>query len=296
MILSRRRFLGLAPPALWHGCGVDTRGVEGEGEGEGEGAGEGEGEGEAPLWRDDGTAVLTAGLVDDDAIDDLCALTCDLTVGPCFAASPERKDISEGARGVPLLMRLQIVEVDAGCVPIAGTVVDVWHCGVDGLYTGDEVVAACRQNLDEPATRRTFRGTQVADESGVVEFQSCFPGWYPRPRCARAPQGKQRAGQRGDPAVFRRSHHRVDRGHRARVCGAWRARHRPRLRPFGERTRAAAVSVSFAGRARRFGGRQDGWVVAPVALLSTCTFLARRGESRLGDKLTQFDQLRSNSL
>jgi protocatechuate 3,4-dioxygenase beta subunit len=183
--LHRRRLLTLVPPALWAACAPATgegEGEEGEGEegeGEGEGKGEGEGEGEGAAWSDAGVAGVDELDVDADFDAAVCALSCDLTLGPCFALSPERSDISEGAAGVPLVLGLRVVDVDDGCAPVADAVVDVWHCGVDGLYTGDDAVPACRQFDDEAATRRTFRGTQRTDGAGRVRFLSCFPGWYP---------------------------------------------------------------------------------------------------------------------
>lgn len=123
--------------------------------------------------------TLTA-LYPDPFADDVgaCSLTCDLTVGPCFAQSPRRSDISEGSPGVPLRLALRVVESD-GCTPIAGADVDVWHCGPDGLYTGDDALTACTRGDEGAAGRRTFRGTLTTDENGRVAFDSCFPGWYP---------------------------------------------------------------------------------------------------------------------
>lgn len=190
--LSRRQALqGLALCSA--ACAVPPAGGDvlpvGEGEGEGEGAvgegegeGEGDGEGEPVAWATTGTAAMVAqASYPDPFVDDPapgCVLTCDLTLGPCFAESPLRVDISENAQGVPMRLLLRIVDATT-CAPLNGATVDLWHCGVDGRYTGDDVVPACAQNDVVAMQSRAFRGTQVADERGVVQFDSCFPGWYP---------------------------------------------------------------------------------------------------------------------
>lgn len=114
--------------------------------------------------------------------EEVCALTCDMTLGPCFAASPRRADISEGLPGVPVRLALRVVMDDgaqAGCAPVAGADVDIWHCGADGLYTGDDAHPFCTRNDAGAEARRTFRGTLTTDADGRVAFDTIFPGWYP---------------------------------------------------------------------------------------------------------------------
>ena len=175
--LSRRRFLYVSADGLSAACALPPPSDNG-----GEGEGEGEGEARVVDWAVTGTAAMVGKANYRDPFSNVaaavCPLTCELTLGPCFAASPQREDISEGATGVPVRLLLRIVDADT-CAPIAGAVVDVWHCGPDGLYTGDDTNAACRQGDDEAAQRRTFRGTQESDDDGRVAFDTCYPGWYP---------------------------------------------------------------------------------------------------------------------
>ncbi len=99
-----------------------------------------------------------------------CPATPRQTEGP-FYFDPRlaRADIAEGRPGVPLRLRLQVVDAD-GCVPGPGARVDVWHCDASGAYSGYE---------REGSAGETFmRGTQTADGDGVVAFRTVYPGWY----------------------------------------------------------------------------------------------------------------------
>lgn len=103
-----------------------------------------------------------------------CVLLPEAAEGP-FYFDPvlHRRDITEGKPGLPLLVRLQIV--DTGCVPFEDARVDIWHCDASGAYSG---YAGQPGNLD--ARGETFlRGTQFADSAGIVEFETIYPGWYP---------------------------------------------------------------------------------------------------------------------
>ncbi len=101
---------------------------------------------------------------------DICPVTPRQTEGP-FYFDPElvRRDIAEGRPGVPLRLRLQIVDA-ARCAPSERARVDVWHCDAGGAYSG----------YDRERTRGdTFlRGTQFADARGIAEFATLYPGWY----------------------------------------------------------------------------------------------------------------------
>jgi len=104
------------------------------------------------------------------------ALTCASTLGPCYAETVERKDISEGQKGLPV--RLAFLVVDESCKPIEGATVDIWHTSPDGLYSGDDSVSMCTLDDAEAIASRWFRGVQTTDAKGRVDFDSCFPGWY----------------------------------------------------------------------------------------------------------------------
>lgn len=103
-----------------------------------------------------------------------CVLTPQSSEGPFyFDPKLERSDITEGRPGLPLRLRLQVVEA-ANCAPISGARVDVWHSDALGIYSGYDRPTAAR------ASRETFlRGTQLTDGRGQTAFSTIYPGWYP---------------------------------------------------------------------------------------------------------------------
>ncbi len=162
-------------------------------------------------WARGGTQVLGASYPDpfSNPLGSSCSITCREVIGPCYASSIERRDISEGYPGLPV--RLMLLVVDENCEPIAGANVDVWHTRNTGLYSGDDagqdadgapivfgpppgvdaggpppgivipaggLVAACTSNDPDALSHRFFRGTQTTDATGRVQFDTCYPGWY----------------------------------------------------------------------------------------------------------------------
>ncbi len=104
----------------------------------------------------------------------VCAIMPETTEGPFyFDPDMERADITEGRPGVPLRLRLQVV--DATCQPIPNARVDVWHCDAEGIYSGYP-----RQLGGLDTSGETFlRGTRIAGADGIAEFATIYPGWYP---------------------------------------------------------------------------------------------------------------------
>ncbi len=104
----------------------------------------------------------------------VCSIMPQTTEGPFyFDPRLERTDIAEGRPGLPMAVRMQVV--DAGCAPIPGARVDIWHCDANGRYSGYP-----RQPGGLDTSGETFlRGTQMADRNGVVSFATIYPGWYP---------------------------------------------------------------------------------------------------------------------
>lgn len=106
---------------------------------------------------------------------DVCTIVPEVTEGPYyFDPELERADITEGRPGIPLRVRLQIV--DAGCVVIQGARVDIWHCDATGVYSG---YAGQGDDGAVDTSGETFmRGTQFTDENGIAEFETIYPSWY----------------------------------------------------------------------------------------------------------------------
>lgn len=140
-------------------------------------------------WATGGTAALSANFPADSLFDlgTSCslALTKALTEGPCYFAVPHRDDISESQVGLPMQLCLRVV--DSNCQPLSGLEVEVWHCDVAGLYSGDTSGSSdsggfnagfCTGNNSNAQKAKWYRGTQVTDSNGRVNFKSCFPGWY----------------------------------------------------------------------------------------------------------------------
>ena len=73
------------------------------------------------------------------------------------------------ATGVPLTITLTVVDTSAGCAPLAGAAVYLWHCDIDGRYS----------LYSSGVTNENYlRGVQVTDANGQVTFQSIFPACY----------------------------------------------------------------------------------------------------------------------
>jgi protocatechuate 3,4-dioxygenase beta subunit len=105
-----------------------------------------------------------------------CVLTPQSVEGP-FYIDPEheRADIRAGKRGVPLKVRLKIVEA-AGCTPIAGARIDLWQADAQGIYSGFPGQSDTRQFDTREET--FLRGHQPTRADGVAEFMTLWPGWY----------------------------------------------------------------------------------------------------------------------
>lgn len=106
---------------------------------------------------------------------DVCAIIPEVTEGPYyFDPALERTDITEARPGIPLRIRLQVV--DAACAVIEGARVDIWHCDATGVYSG---YPGQGDDGSVDTTGETFmRGTQFADANGLVEFETVYPSWY----------------------------------------------------------------------------------------------------------------------
>jgi protocatechuate 3,4-dioxygenase beta subunit len=71
------------------------------------------------------------------------------------------------APGVPVELTLTLVHAAAGCRPLAGHVLYLWHNDAAGRYS-----------LYDLPEESYLRGVQVADDAGQVRFTTIFPGCY----------------------------------------------------------------------------------------------------------------------
>ncbi|WP_244904637.1 protocatechuate dioxygenase [Cellvibrio mixtus] len=83
-----------------------------------------------------------------------------------------RENIAEDKTGVPLQVKLKLVNVNNNCSPVSAYVY-IWHCDKDGLYSGYS-----SNNNAGQAGKTYCRGIQYTDTSGVAHFTTIYPGWY----------------------------------------------------------------------------------------------------------------------
>lgn len=107
--------------------------------------------------------------------DTVCFIHPDTVDGPYYENKAIlRSDITEGKKGIPLEVRVRLV--DAQCHPLAGARIDCWQADSQGIYSdfpnqGDDLTIA--------TPGETFlRGTQISDADGMVVFRTIYPGWY----------------------------------------------------------------------------------------------------------------------
>lgn len=115
--------------------------------------------------------AAAAGLISPN----VCTLLPEVTEGPYYIdPGLVRADIREDRAGIPLTMRMQVV--DAACAALEGARVDIWHCDAQGNYSG---FAGQGSDTTADTSDQTFlRGTQMTDAQGLVAFQTIYPGWY----------------------------------------------------------------------------------------------------------------------
>lgn len=110
-----------------------------------------------------------------------CVVTPEQTEGPYFVderlqRSDIRSDPTNGSVSVgpPLVLTLVVSAVGSrGCQPVAGAIVDVWHCDATGAYSDT------RDPRFSTLGKKFLRGYQVTGQDGTVRFTTIYPGWYP---------------------------------------------------------------------------------------------------------------------
>ena len=109
-----------------------------------------------------------------------CSVKPQLTEGPYFVderlnRSDIRVDPTDGAvkPGASLQLTVRVSQITPGsCTPLAGALVDVWHCDALGIYS--DVSDMGFNTLG----KKFLRGYQVTDSNGAVQFTTIYPGWY----------------------------------------------------------------------------------------------------------------------
>ncbi len=137
-----------------------------------------------------------------DAPAPACVLTPAQTEGPYFVderlqRSDIRVDPADGSTrpGALLALTLRVAAIgDSGCVPLAGAIVDIWHCDAKGVYSDANAMSFATRGS------KFLRGYQVTDADGRVRFATIYPGAYP----GRAVHihFKVRANERSAPREF----------------------------------------------------------------------------------------------
>ncbi|MFM9697453.1 intradiol ring-cleavage dioxygenase [Streptomyces europaeiscabiei] len=108
----------------------------------------------------------------------VCTLTKEMTEGPYYLDGQlVRADIRENKTGFPLVLTLTVVDDDT-CAPLAGALVEIWHCDALGEYSG----FVGNNGHDEPDNGTFLRGAVLSNSSGVARITTVYPGWY-RGRC-----------------------------------------------------------------------------------------------------------------
>jgi len=161
---------------------------------------------------------LTFASTDRVSSEPACALTPEQTIGPYYIdRKAVRYDITEGKPGVPLKLRIALVDVRR-CAPVNGAALDVWHCDAMGVYSGFTANSpdgppgggppfdpSQRSGHPPgpppggppegfgpppggfgggpPGSRKIddtnfLRGVQLTGKEGIVEFATIYPGWY----------------------------------------------------------------------------------------------------------------------
>lgn len=105
----------------------------------------------------------------------VCMVMPEVTEGPYYLDERLlRADITEGREGVPLRLQMQVVTAD--CQPVPDARVDIWHCDAQGNYSGYATQGS--EGSNDTSEETFLRGTQISDDSGLVSFDTIYPGWY----------------------------------------------------------------------------------------------------------------------
>jgi protocatechuate 3,4-dioxygenase beta subunit len=110
-----------------------------------------------------------------------CIVRPEQTEGPYFVderlnRSDLRSDPSDGSvkEGTPLSVMMRLHEIRGNaCTPLAGAMVDLWHCDAAGVYSD------VKDRSFDTRGKKFLRGYQMTDAAGKAAFLTIYPGWYP---------------------------------------------------------------------------------------------------------------------
>ncbi|MGO4327796.1 protocatechuate 3,4-dioxygenase [Cupriavidus sp. 2TAF22] len=132
----------------------------------------------------------------------LCLLTPELMEGPFYIDQAlVRSDIRDHRPGIPMRLRLLVVDSTRNCARVPGAVASIWHCDAGGEYSGYD-----QASLQPPGgphdgngpphggaaapaepggmhvvpdnKLRFLRGVQTTRADGSAQFLTIYPGWY----------------------------------------------------------------------------------------------------------------------
>lgn len=124
-----------------------------------------------------------------------CVLSPDGEVGPYWVKGEYlRTDLRENEPGVPVILEAQFLDVET-CEPVTevywyagpypylyvesnGSGRDLWNCNSTGVYSGVQASGNGNENDARNLNATFLRGIAKADEDGVVQFETIFPGHY----------------------------------------------------------------------------------------------------------------------
>ena len=109
-----------------------------------------------------------------------CVVRPQQTEGPFYVdarldRSDIRSDPATGERrpGIVLDLAFNVSRLSgAGCGPLAGAIVDVWHCDAQGAYSD------VRDLGGSTVGQKFLRGYQTTSAAGIARFTTIYPGWY----------------------------------------------------------------------------------------------------------------------
>ncbi|MDX3749349.1 intradiol ring-cleavage dioxygenase [Streptomyces sp. AK08-02] len=121
------------------------------------------------------STVTTSSADSSSTTSSVCVLNAEVTEGPySLDGALVRADIREEKEGFEVQYTFTVVDVANDCAPLAGALVEIWHCDHLGEYSG--FVGGNGHQEDDNGT--FLRGGQLTDADGQCTITSIWPGHY----------------------------------------------------------------------------------------------------------------------